>query len=143
MTSRISKVHGSPSGIELAMTSPPGVQPVKEMVTLSWAPGDAAPFPFRSSFQPRPLSVLVASGGAAATSGGAGGAAGRGRPRGSTGWDAAIGLASRAARNVVTTRGGGRRGSIPAAYHGTERQGTIVTRTASKPNPADSSAHGA
>ena len=47
MRSSITNVQGSPSGIELAITSPSGVQPVKSTVTLSWGPGRAVPCRFR------------------------------------------------------------------------------------------------
>ena len=74
MTPASGNVAGSPSGIELAMTSPSGVHPVKVIVTLSCAPGVVVPFPFASTFQAKPLAVLVAWGGGAATSAGAAGA---------------------------------------------------------------------
>ena len=107
MRSSIENVQGSPSGIELAMTSPSGVQPVKLMITLSRGPGCVVPFAFDRTFQANPLAVLVAWGGASATSAGAAGATGRVLPSGSIGWDTAIGPTNRVARTVVTatTRG--------------------------------------
>ena len=58
MRSSIKKDQGSPSGIELAMTSPSGAQPVKLMVTLSWAPGCVVPLAFDRTFQASPLGGL-------------------------------------------------------------------------------------
>ena len=82
MRSSIKKDQGSPSGIELAITSPCGVQPVKLTVTLSWAPGCVVPLAFDRTFQASPLGVLVAWGGTSATSAGAAGATGRALPSG-------------------------------------------------------------
>ena len=117
MTSSIEYVRGSPSGIELSMTSPWGVHPVKVIVTRSWGPGCAPPWAFDSSFQARPLAVLVDCAGASATSGGGGGAAGRAFPSGSMGWADASGPVERVPRRVATDNKCSECERTPAAYH--------------------------
>ena len=78
------------------------------------------PLAFDRTFQANPLAVLVAWGGASATSAGAAGAAGRALPSGSIGWDTAIGPTNSAARTVVTRPGAaeGATASLPHTTRG-------------------------
>ena len=117
MTSSIEKVRGSPSLIELSMTSPSGVHAVKVTITLSWGPGCAAPWPLDRTRQARPLAVFVAAAGGSATSGGAEGAAGTTFCSGSIGWAVDVRAVDKIASSVVAARMCRRGASIPPAYH--------------------------
>ena len=117
MRSSIKNDQGSPSGIELAITSPSGVQPVKLMVTLSWAPGCVVPLGFRQDLPGQSARGLGRLGRRLRD---VGGRRRRDRTRAPQRLDRLRHGAwtdHRAARMVVTTTTRRGRNNIPATYH--------------------------